>query len=256
MDDPIVAEPVINMTRHQKLATLLVILGPDSAAQLLEGLDGYELELVSMEMAKVTLISQELRAAILQEFSELAVNAGTAILGGVTYTRGVLEKSVGLFRASDIINRVSPSPVPIGAMRPIVEMDLSQLFNLLKDEQPQTIALVASYLPAERTSLFLTKFSEVKRDQIIERLATLGPTPIEVVESLARVLGRKTNVKATRSLNQTGGLKNAADILNAMDRTLSDPLLNGLQRRNPGLAQAVRQKMFTLPMSPAGAGCS
>jgi len=71
MDDPIVAEPVINMTRHQKLATLLVILGPDSAAQLLEGLDGYELELVSMEMAKVTLISQELRAAILQEFSEL-----------------------------------------------------------------------------------------------------------------------------------------------------------------------------------------
>ncbi len=202
------AGQITKMTCHQKLAAFLVILGPESAAQLLKSLDEQELELVSMEMAKETLISQELRAEILQEFSELAVQAGTAILGGVTYTRGVLEKSVGLFRASDIINRVSPVPVPIASMRPVVEMDMGQLFNLLKDEQPQTVALVASYLPAKRTSQFLTKFSDAKRDQIIERLATLGPIPIEAVESIARVLARKTNVKSSRALNQTGGLKN------------------------------------------------
>lgn len=230
MDDAIAADPMMKMTRHQKLAALLVILGPDSAAQLLKSLDVHESEIVSMEMAKVTPISQEVRAEILHEFSELAMQAGTAILGGVTHTRNVLEKSIGLFRASDIINRVSPVPASIDAMRPIVEMDMSQLFNLLKDEQPQTIALVASYLPAKKTSQFLTKFSDAKRDQIIERLAALGPTPIEVVESIAQVLARKTNVKSTRALSQTGGLKNAADILNAMDRTEL--------------------------MSPAGAGCS
>jgi flagellar motor switch protein FliG len=245
MEDAIAADQVSKMSRHQKLAALLVILGPESAAQMLKNLDEHELETVSMEMAKLTLITQELREEILREFSDVALQAGTSTLGGVTYTKAVLEKSIGLFRASDIIGRVSPAAVPVGSMRQIVDMDLRQLFNLLKEEQPQTVALVVSYLTAERTSQLLTMFSDAKRDLIVERLATLGPTPVEVVESIVQVLGRKTNVKSTRAFNQTGGLKNAADVLNAMSRNLSDPLLSDLERRNPELAQAVRQKMFT-----------
>ncbi len=79
-------------------------------------------------------------------------------------------------------------------MRQIVEMDVRQLYNLLKEEQPQTVALVASYLTAERTSQLLTMFSDAARDQIIERLATLGPTPVEVVERSSRCWGgRRTS---------------------------------------------------------------
>ena len=241
----IAAHQISQMTRHQKLAVLLVLLGTESAAQILKNLDEHEVEQVSSEMSRLTLITQELRQEILREFSELAVQASTAALGGAAYTKSVLEKSVGLFRASDIIGRVSPAPIPVGSMRQIVEMDLRQLFNLLKEEQPQTVALVASYLSPEKTSQLLTLFSDAARDQIIERLATLGPTPVEVVETIVQVLSLKTNVKSTRALNQTGGLKTAADVLNAMDRNFSDPLLNELDRRNPELGQAIRQKMFT-----------
>ncbi|HEY3863210.1 MAG TPA: flagellar motor switch protein FliG [Verrucomicrobiae bacterium] len=241
----IAAHQVSNMTRHQKLAALLVVLGPDSAAQLLKNLEEQEVELVSMEMSKLSLITQEMRQEILREFSQMAVQASSAALGGPAYTKTVLEKSIGLFRASDIIGRVSPAPIPLGAMRQIVEMDLRQLYNLLKEEQPQTVALVASYLTPEKTSQLMTMFSDAARDQIIERLATLGPTPVEVVETIVQVLSLKTNVKTTRALNQTGGLKTAADVLNAMDRNFSDPLLNELDRRNPELGQAIRHKMFT-----------
>jgi flagellar motor switch protein FliG len=122
----------------------------------------------------------------------VAVQAGTAALGGVNYTKAVLEKSVGLFRASDIIGRVAPAPVPVGSMRQIVEMDLRQLFNLLKEEQPQTMALVASYLSPEKSRSSDHVFRRDLRDQIIERLATLGPTPVEVVERIVQVLSQKT----------------------------------------------------------------
>src|SRR5580700_6780321 len=239
------AHQISQMTRHQKLAALLVLLGVDSAAQILKSLEESEVELVSTEMSKLTLITQEMRQEILREFSEMAVPASTGVLGGAAYTKTVLEKSVGLFRASDIIGRVSPAPVPIGSMRQIVEMDMRQLFNLLKEEQPQTVALVASYLSPEKTSQLMTMFSDSARDQIIERLATLGPTPVEVVETIVQVLSQKTNVRSTRALNQTGGLKTAAEVLNAMDRNFSDPLLTELDRRNPDLGQAIRQKMFT-----------
>jgi flagellar motor switch protein FliG len=245
MEADIAALQLSKMTRHQKLAALLVVLGPESAAQILKNLDEHEVESVSIEMSKLALITQELRQEVLREFSEMAVQASTAALGGATYTKAVLEKSVGLFRASDIIGRVSPAPIPIGSMGQIVEMDARQLFNLLKEEQPQTVALIASYLSPERTSHLMGMFPDATRDQIIERLATLGPTPVEVVEAIVQVLNSKTNVKSTRALSQTGGLKTAADVLNAMERNLSDPLLLELDRRNPALGQAIRQKMFT-----------
>ncbi len=245
MEADIAAHQLTQMSRHQKLATLLVVLGPESAAQILKNLEEQEVETICSEMSKLALISQEMRTAILREFSDMAVQASTGILGGPAYTKTVLEKSVGLFRASDIIGRVSPAPVPIGSMREIVEMDQRQLFNLLKEEQPQTIALVASYLGSEKASQLLMMFTHEARDQIIERLATLGPTPVEVVEAIVQVLAQKTNVKSTRALSQTGGLKNAAEVLNAMERNFSDPLLNELDRRNPELGQAIRNKMFT-----------
>src|SRR5580700_2805304 len=124
------AHQISQMTRHQKLAALLVLLGVDSAAQILKNLDEHEVELISTEMSKLTLITQEMRQEIMREFSEMAVQASTAALGGAAYAKSVLEKSVGLFRASDIISRVAPAPIPVGAMRQIVEMDLRQLFNL------------------------------------------------------------------------------------------------------------------------------
>src|SRR5271156_4016201 len=135
METDIPAIEIAKMTKQQKLAALLVILGPESAAHILKNLDEHELETISLEMSKFNLIGQELQREILREFSEVALQAGTGILGGGGYTRAALEKSVGLFRASDIIARISPEPAPVTAMKQIIDMDARQLCNLLKQEQ-------------------------------------------------------------------------------------------------------------------------
>ena len=240
-----IAEQVSKMNRLQKLAALLIIIGPDGATQIMKNLDEHELETVSSEMTKLNVISHEMRQEILREFTDVVVQASASILGGASYARNVLEKSVGVFRATDIISRVAPAPVPIATMRQIVEMDVRTLFNLIKNEHAQTIALIASFLSPERSSQLLTLFKAETRDQVIERLATLQPTPVEVVERIVDVLNQKTKVKSTRALNQTGGVKNAADVLNSLDKEISHSLLMDLERRNPELTVAIRQKMFT-----------
>ena len=229
----------------QKLAALLVILGPESASQIVKNLEDYEMEAVSTEMSKFSMITQEVQAQILQEFSEVAVEAGTSILGGLPYTQNVLERAVGLFKASDIISRVSPTRAPVAAMQHIVEMEARQIYNLIRHEQAQTIALVTSYLSPEKASQLLALIRPDLREQVLERLASLAPTPIEVVEKVVEVLNLKIGGKQTRALNQTGGVKMAAQILNAMDKTVSKSILISLEERNPELGQAVRQKMFT-----------
>lgn len=232
-------------TKIQKLAALLIILGPESAAAIMRNLDEHELESVSSEMAKMNLLSHDVQDEILKEFTEVALTATTSLRGGVDYTQAVLEKALGIFKASNVITRVAPARVPVAAMQQIVELEPRQIFNLIKLEQPQTIALILSYLAPEKAAQFLAMLRAELREQVIERLATLAPTPIEVVEKVVEVINLKLGSKHTRAFNQTGGVKSAASLLNSLDKAASKSLLISLEERNPELGQAIRQKMFT-----------
>jgi flagellar motor switch protein FliG len=233
------------LTKVQKLAALLVMLGPESASQILKQFQPREIEAISREMARFNLISQEQQEEILQDFSEVAVTASTSLSAGIDVTRNTLEKAVGSFKASDILGRVVPTRASIGAMQSIADMDPRHIFNLIRDEQPQTIAFVVSYLAPERAAQIFGLLRPEQRDKIIERLATLAPTPIEVAEKVVDVLNAKLGIKQTRAMSQTGGVTPAADILNAMDKTVSRSLLTSIEEHNPQLCQAIRKKMFT-----------
>ncbi len=233
------------LSKMQKLAILLIILGPDAAAQVLRSFGPHEVEAISAEMSKFPMVSQELQTEVLQDFSEVAIQAGTAIRGGLDVTRTTLEKALGLFKASEIVGRLAPTTSSIGAVKAIVEMDSRQLYSLLRDEQAQTIALVLSYAGPEKAAETLTFFQQDQHDKIIERIATLAPTPVEVVEKVVEVLVARRGVSPTRALSLMGGVKTAADLLNAMDKNAGRMLLTTLEERNPDLGQAIRQKMFT-----------
>jgi flagellar motor switch protein FliG len=233
------------LSKVQKLAALLIILGPDTAGQILRTLDPCEMEAVSAEMTRLPMITQELRAAILSEMSEVALTAGTAIRGGVEFAQTALEKAVGTTKASDILSRVSRPAPPSSALQHLVEMEPRHLANLLKEEQPQTIALITSYLKPEKASEFFGLLRAELRDLVIERVATLSPTPVEVMETVADVLQQRISGRTMRGLNQSGGIKSAADVLNALSKTVSKTILTSLEERNAELGQAIRQKMFT-----------
>lgn len=235
------------LTRPQKLAVLLCMLGPDSAAQVLKYFEEREMEGIINEMGKLELISHELQHQVLREFASVAVEASTSVAGGAEIVRLTLEKAVGQSRAASIVGRAGtggPQPVSSELLRPIIEADSRELFNAVKTEHPQTIALMTSYLPAEKASSFLNQCPVELRDKIIERLAMLQPTPIEVIEKIVAILGRKLGVKPTRAISETGGIKSAAMLLNALERTMSKTVLTSIEERNPDLSKSIRAKMF------------
>ncbi len=233
------------LTRTQKIAMLLVVLGEDTAISFLRGLQPDELESICAEMAKVGMLSIEMQNTVLKEFTDVAIHASTSLRGGFDFTQSMLEKALGLYKAATVISRVLPTRTPVSSMTQIVELEPRQIFNLLKLEQPQTISLILSYLPPEKASQLLIMLRSDLRDQVIERLATLAPTPIEIVEKVVEQLNRKLGTQHTRALNLTGGLKSAANLLNSLDKNLTKSLLMNIEERNPELGQQIRQKMFT-----------
>src|SRR5262245_32145118 len=91
------------LTPVQKVATLLVILGPEGAAQILKGFSEHEVELISTEMTKIKVVSPDLQTDLLREISEAAGQAGGVHHGGVEYTQAVLERAVGPAKASHLL---------------------------------------------------------------------------------------------------------------------------------------------------------
>jgi flagellar motor switch protein FliG len=233
------------LNKTQKLAALLVMLGPESASVMLKRFEPREVEAIAREMTRSTLISRQQQDEILQEFSEVALAASTGVSAGLDFARSTLEKALGSFKASDVLGRVVTTRASTGAMQAIAEMDPRHILNLIREEQPQTVAFVISHLAPEKAAQLLGMLRPEQRDQVIERLATLAPTPVEVVEKVVDVLNAKMGIKQTRALTQTGGVTTAADLLNAVDKTLSRSLLTTLEERNPELCQAIRKKMFT-----------
>ena len=235
----------LNLNASQKLAAFLVIMGEDAAAEIVKNFDDNERELVCAEMANLPLLDSQQQGEVLQEFTEMAVEARSGVSGSVDFTRSVLEKSVGLFKAAEIIGRVGTARTSVASMQQIIDLDATSITNLLKEEDAQTIALVLSYLSAAKGSEVLMGLPERQREIVVEKLATLESTPIEVVETLGDVLSSKVGERVSRALNQTGGEKSAAAVLNAMSKDERKKLLDNIDERQPDLVRSIRMKMFT-----------
>lgn len=236
---------VLSLSSSQKLAAFLVLMGEDAAAEILKNFDDNERELVCAQMTNLPLLDSTQQGAILQEFTQMAMEARSGISGSVSFTRSVLEKSVGLFKAAEIIGRVGTARTSVATMQQIIDLDSTSICNLLKEEDAQTIALVLSYLSATKGSEVLMGMPERQREIVVEKLATLEPSPIEVVETLGEVLSKKVGDKVSRALNQTGGEKSAAEVLKAMTKDDRKKLLDNIDERQPDLVRSIRMKMFT-----------
>ena len=233
------------LTQVQKLAALMILLGEDAAGIILKTFDKNEREQVCAEMANLPMLNMEEQQKILREYTEKAVESIASLEGSEEYTKRVLEKAVGMFEAEEIIGRVSLSRTSVTAMQQIIDMDPIGITNLIKDEQAQTISLVLSYLPPAKAGDVLLRLPESVRETVIERLAKLAPTPIEVVETVGRTLSKKIGGKITRSLNQTGGYQSAASLLKKIEKDSRDEILNNMDERIPDLVREIKSKMFT-----------
>ncbi len=242
---PTGAPDIAKMTRHQKLAGLLIVLGPESAAEIIKGLDPQEVTAVTAAMTAMPVIDAALQRHILREFSDVAVNATTALRGGVEFAQSTLEKAVGPSQARQILSRIAPGQSADSPMHALVEKDARQLFNCLKSEQPQTIALVLSFLDTKKASDILNLLDPDPRSMVVERLATLGPIPVNVVEAVAKSLLQRIGAITAPAFNQTGGVDPAAGILKTMHKDATNQLLAAIEQRDPALSDAIRKRIFT-----------
>ncbi len=233
------------LSRQQKLAILLISIGPDAAAEVLKQFSDAEVELLCREMSAFSLVSAQIQRQALDEFSAVIGSSLSSALGGLNYAQRTLEIAKGDYKASSIINRVGPAGTSVDVVKDIGEMEGRQIFNLIKSEQPQTIAFVLSYLDPPKAAEIFSLLSPDMREEVIERLGTIESTSLELVSKIVRSLGKHFDTKVRPTFHRSGGVRVVAELLNGIDKEMSKGLLVRLEERNAGLGAQVRKKMFS-----------
>lgn len=234
------------LNRQQKLAVFLICIGPEAAAEVLKQFDDTEVENLCREMAAFPMIPEATQKQAFEEFAGVVAGSVQSAAGGIPFAQRTLEIAKGGHKASAIISRVGPAVgTSIEVIKDISEMEGRQIYNLIKHEQPQTISFILSYLEPTKSAEVFPLLSPDLREEVLERLGTIESTSVELVNKIARSLGKHFDNKTRPAFHHSGGVRAVAGLLNSLEKDLSKTLLGRLEERNAGLSAAIRKKLFS-----------
>ena len=160
------------LTGTQKSAILMMLIGEEEAAEILQNLSPREVQHLGTAMYSVQGLDQDTVNEVLDEFLKIIKEQTSLGLGAGDYIRNVLNRALGEDKAQSVLSRITPS----SSDRPIEIldwMDARSISELIIDEHPQIIALVISYLDFGLGADVLGLLPQEIQPDIVGRIATL-----------------------------------------------------------------------------------
>ncbi len=227
----------------EKVAILLIALGPQNSAEIFKHLNEDEIEELTLQIANMRLVSPEEKQMVIEEFYQICLAQEYISEGGINYAKDVLERALGSDKAVDIINKLTSS-LHVRPFEFIRKADPSQLLNYIQNEHPQTIALILSYLGPSQAAQIIASLPLKIQSDVTKRIALMDRTSPEVIREIETVLESKFSNILAQDYTTTGGIQTVVDILNAVDRGTEKHIMEDLDIKDAELSEEIRKRMF------------
>ena len=225
-------------------AILMLTLGEEEAASVFKHLAPKEVQKIGQAMARLKAVTKDKIDEVLTIFHEQAEDQ-TSIGGADSdrYIRSVLTKALGDDKAAFLLDRILQGGESSG-IESLKWMDPESIAELIKNEHPQIIASIVVHLEGDQASAILGHLSDVLRNDVVLRIATLDgiqPSALrELNEVLGKILAGSDSVKKT----PLGGVQAAAGILNCMGSAQETAAIEAMREYDADLAQKILDEMF------------
>ncbi len=234
----------LNENGVRKAAILLVQLGQEGAAKLLTMLPEHEVEAISGRILELESLEAAESESVLSEFRDLATARANVLRGGAQFARAVLQDTLGHDRAESIMNRLAASAMQL-PFQFLHRADPRQLLSFIQGEHPQVIAVVLAHLPSDKATLVLSGLEPEAQADVAHRIAVMDRTSPDALKKLEAALEQKMgSVLQPMDISKVGGVDPLIQIINRSDRATERLIVEGLQARDPELAEEVKSRMF------------
>ncbi len=231
-----------SLTGPEKAASLMLALGEEYAAKLFEHMDDEEIKELSQVMASLGTVSSQLIERIFVEFAEQMSSTGS-LVGSYDSTERLLMKVLDKDKVSEIMEDIR-GPAGRTMWDKLSNVNENVLANYLKNEYPQTVAVIFSKIKPEHAARVLSMLPESFAMEVIMRMLRMEAVQKEVLDDIERTLRTEfmTNLAKT---SRRDAHEMMAEIFNFLDRNTENRFIAALEERNRDSAEKIKALMFT-----------
>ena len=230
------------LSGDEKAAVLLLALGPDYGKPIWEELDEIEIRQLSRAMVRLGSITQQMLDELLIDFVTNVSSTGS-ISGNPDSTEQLLLSFLPSERVDTIMEEIR-GPAGRNMWEKLSNVQEDILANYLKNEYPQTIAVVLSKISTDHASRVLGVMSEDLALDVVQRMLDLDPVQKEILEKIEETL--RTEFMSTLSHTQRrDSHEQMAEIFNSFDRQTEARFMTSLEDNNRDSAERIKELMFT-----------
>jgi len=226
----------------EKAGVLLLTLGEDVAAEILQHMNPKEVQLVGSTMALMHDVSRPTVENIIDDFFDTLESQTALGIGNDAYIRSMLQKALG-DKAGSVIDRILMGSGSNG-LESLKWMDPKSIAEIIRLEHPQIIAIVLSYLEPDNAAQVLSNLPENTRAGILMRIATLEGVQPAAIKELDTIMEKYFSDSENVKSSMVGGEKTAANILNFIDSSIEIMLMETARTENEDLAVRIEDQMF------------
>lgn len=234
--------PNLKLSGLRKSAILLLALDEDSTANVFRYLSSREIQDITQEMAVLGQVSHEEIREVLKDFY-VQSDRYSQLVSSSDYIRSVLTKALGTERAESLLDDIMEHQTSHTGIDSLNLLEPSTVAEMIRDEHPQIIATILVHLERNQAADVLELFEEKLRNDVVLRIATFSGVQPAALQELTEVLtGMLDGQNLKRS--KMGGVKTAAEILNLMNSSLEETVIETVRAYSEDLAQRIIDEMF------------
>ena len=227
---------------QQKAAILMLSLDEERSSALFSMMDDEEIKELSVIMASLGKVNSAVVEQLFMEFTD-RLSSNSSLMGTYESTERLLSKALDKVRVAAIMDEIS-GPAGRTMWDKLGNVNEHVLANYLKNEYPQTIAVILSKIKAEHAAKVIALLPENFAMEIIMRMLRMDSVQKEVLDSLEKTLRKEFMSNLSKSTRRDSH-ELIADIFNSLDRNTETRFMEALEERNRESADRVKSLMFT-----------
>ena len=228
------------LTGPEKAAVILLALGEEHTA-LWERLDDDEVKEISQAMATLGNVTAEAVEALMIEFVSGLSGSGS-VMGSYEQTQKLLSAFLPKDRVDGLMEEIR-GPAGRTMWDKLGNVNEAVLANYLKNEYPQTVAVILSKVRSDHAARVLTSLPEDFALECVQRMLRMEPVQREILDKIEQTLRTEFMSNLART-SKRDSHEMMADIFNAFDRQTEARFIGALEERNRESAERIRALMF------------
>ncbi len=230
------------LSGQDKAAIFMLSLPQEYAARLFERMDQEEIKELSMSMANLGSIDATVVERLFIEFADQLSSTGS-LMGTFDSTERLLLAALNPDKVEEIMEDIR-GPAGRTMWDKLSNVNEEVLANYLKNEYPQTVAVVLSKLGESHAARVLAVLPENFAMEVVMRLLRMESVQEEILDGVERTL-RTEFMSNLANSNRQDSHEQMADIFNNLDRNTENRFMGALEERNRESAERIKSLMFT-----------